>query len=298
MNILHVTDTHLGIDRWYRGAPPGWRRADDHMAALRTAVAPALEGEIDLILHTGDLFDRSQPPPRVVAEAAALLAELGRHVPVVLMPGNHDRRGLSRHFPHPIPGVQVHDAPARVEVKGLRLAVVPFFRDAGTWQAAAGIAASGGVDLLLAHQAFHGSRVPGITFRAGVQAETIGARHIPRGVRHVACGHIHPRQVVTVGDAEVVFPGASERTAFVEREDTKGAVRWTFGRSLEWHWVDLPTRPMRQLEVPDDVAHVAPGELVYLRGDARTVEVERAVIARGGWVDAWAYPTGQLKLFG
>jgi DNA repair exonuclease SbcCD nuclease subunit len=298
MKIVHVTDTHLGIDRWYRGAPVGWRRADDHLEALRMAVAPALEGKVDVVLHTGDLFDRSQPPPRVVADVHTLLAEVGRRVPVILLPGNHDRRGLTRHFPVAIPGVHVHDAPGQVDVAGVRLAVVPFFRDAGTWSAAAGLAWSGGADLLLAHQAFHGSKVPGITFRAGVQADTVGARHLPRGARLVACGHIHPRQVVRVGEAEVVFPGSSERTAFTERGEAKGVVHWTFGRSVTWEWVDLPTRPMRVVEAPADVGAVCAGELVHLRGEARTIEVEAAAIARGGWVDAWAYPTGQLKLFG
>ena len=55
MRILHLSDTHLGLAGRVRGAPPGYQRADDHLAALRAALAPALAGQIDLVLHTGDL---------------------------------------------------------------------------------------------------------------------------------------------------------------------------------------------------------------------------------------------------
>ena len=55
---------------------------------------------------------------------------------------------------------------------------------------------------------------------------------------------------------------------------------------------------MRVVESVSGLDAVSVGDLVHLQGEARSVEVERAVIARGGWVDAWAYPTRQLKLFG
>ena len=62
MRILHVTDTHLGYEAWFRGAPPGWSRADDHLEAFRLALRPAFQEEVDLVVHSGDLFNRSTPP--------------------------------------------------------------------------------------------------------------------------------------------------------------------------------------------------------------------------------------------
>jgi DNA repair exonuclease SbcCD nuclease subunit len=58
MRILHVTDTHLGTEAWYRGSPAGWSRAGDHMATFRAAVGPALREEVDLVVHSGDVFNR------------------------------------------------------------------------------------------------------------------------------------------------------------------------------------------------------------------------------------------------
>lgn len=281
MRILHVTDTHLGAERFIRGAPKGWARADDHLAAFAAALEPALREEVDLVVHSGDLFDRSRPPGAAAAAGAALIAEVGRRVPFVLIPGNHDRHGLSRHLPCPGPGVHVVDGAARVEVAGVALACVPFRRHADSWAADAARAWGGGADLLVAHQSFDGAWAPGIVFRAGVQRETVGAEQLPDGLRHVMCGHLHPRQVLPVGDATVVMPGSSERTSWVERDQAKGYAVWSLDRTVTWQFVDLPTRPLVVVHDPVDVDRVVPGALVRCADPA----LEPLVVERGGWVD-------------
>ncbi|MFN7142481.1 MAG: hypothetical protein ACK4YP_01795, partial [Myxococcota bacterium] len=122
--------------------------------------------------------------------------------------------------------------------------------------------------------------------------------HLPAGVHHFLCGHIHPRQAVHVGDALVVHPGATERTAFSERDEAKGVALWELEGAVTWRWIDLPARPMHVVRTAADLAGVPAEGLVRLEGDARHGEVERAVLARGGWVEAWAAPSPQLRLFG
>ncbi|MDP2312531.1 MAG: metallophosphoesterase [Pseudomonadota bacterium] len=298
MRLLHVTDTHLGVDRWFRGAPRGWRRGDDHLAAFRAALAPAFRGEVDGVVHTGDLFDRSRPPARAVAEAIALLAEVARQVPVALMPGNHDRQGLRAHLAGGgLPGVAIVDRAARVRIAGAWLALVPYLPDPAAWGAAASDVCGEGVDLLLAHQAFDGARVPGFAFRVGSPADTIGEAHLPPGVRHILCGHIHTRQALALGAAVVVHPGSTERTAFLERAETKGSAVWELGAEPTWRFVDGPARPMHVVEHPDALALVSAEELVTLKGAARHVEVEQAALARGAWVAPLPAPTPQMTLF-
>jgi hypothetical protein len=128
------------------------------------------------VVHSGDVFDRSRPPSRAVVEAEALLRAAARWATVLLIPGNHDRRGLRRWLPHP--SLQVHDAPARVVVGGAAFGLVPFRRTAERFAADAA-AVGEGVDVLVVHQAVHGARVPGLVFREGEQADTLGARHLP-----------------------------------------------------------------------------------------------------------------------
>ncbi len=283
MQVLHLSDTHLGAELRARGAPRGWSRADEHLGAMETALAPALAEEVDLVVHTGDLFDRSQPPREAVAAAAVLLSRVARRVPVLLSPGNHDRRGLLPHL-HGTPGLHIFDAPGRFEHRGAAFGLVPYAREAQDWSAAAREAVGPGVDLLFAHQSFHGARVPGFRFRVGHIAETVGAEHLPPGLRLVASGHIHTRQILYVGEARVVHGGSTERTSYAEEHETKSYTVFTLGATTAARFVDLPTRPMRWITHPDQIAQIRPEELVGLARDLRTVELEEAALARGAWL--------------
>lgn len=296
MRVLHVSDTHLGIDRWFLGAPRDWRRRDDHHAALRRALAPALREGVQLVVHSGDLFDRSRPPAASVAEAAALLFEVARRVPTIIMPGNHDRHGLRHHFADAPPGLRILDGPECVELAGLRLGVVPFHREPEQWAAAAALVAEQGVDVLIAHQAFDGSRVPGFTFRPAPGGETLGAQHLPRGVGVVLNGHIHTRQNLRIGDAVVHHVGSTERTSWVERGEAKAASIWEPGCGARA--VDTEPRPMMLVETEEQLGDVMPGALVGLGRAVRTQEVEQEALRRGGWVAPWRKPSSQLGLFG
>jgi DNA repair exonuclease SbcCD nuclease subunit len=276
MRILQLSDTHLGVrHRPLLGAPPDWSRADDHRLAFERALA--LADDVDLVVHTGDLFDRSRPPRRAAEEAIALLASVARRIPVILLRGNHDRRGLHRNIPTS-PGLTVVDTAERIEIRGFVIGAIPHFYSAEGWASAARLAE--GADLLLAHQSFDGSTVPGFRFRVGHPPETVGAQHLPAGVRTIATGHLHPRQVVRLGDATIVHCGSTERTSFTECLQTKGVVRWTFGASVRWEMIDLPSRPMVFVGRPEELRAVRPGALVR----ADDSHLEAAAASLGGWV--------------
>lgn len=253
---------------------------------MEAALAPALREEVDLVVHSGDLFDRSAPPSDAIATARKLLGEAARRVPVVLMPGNHDRRGLAATVGG-LSGVRVCDGPERVVVGGVSFGMVPFVRTAEQWANQA--RDLGRVDLWVAHQAFHGVRVPGFMFRVGAQADTIGAGHLPPGATDVACGHLHPRQIVDVGGVRVVCPGSTERTAFSEAGDTKGYAIWTFGARWGVRFVDLATRALAVVHTEEDLDRVGAGTVVRA-----PIGLEREVRARGGWT---VRVRRQLRLF-
>ena len=301
MRFLQLSDTHLGVRRFVPGAPAGWSRADDHLAAMRAALDLALAQGVDLVLHTGDLFDRSRPPARVIAQAASLLVETARRVPVVVLAGNHDRRGLRPHLPLLCPGLHVVDQGERLVLAGIALAVVPFLADAQGWAAVARRAVGPGVDLLLCHQAVDGCQVPGFTFRAGAQRDTLGTAHLPPGAPAILSGHLHPRQALDLGGVPVLMPGSTERTSFGEASQPKGCLLGELGVHLRWRFVDLPTRPMVRVDAEDDLARVGPGALVRCGVPA----LDAAVKELGGWLCARPGPLvpaqrtpPQLRLFG
>lgn len=281
MRVLHLTDTHLGAEMQTWGHPRGWRRAIDCASAFERALEPAMRGEVDLVVHSGDVFDRSSPPAEAVAYAQRLLSAVARCVPVVVIAGNHDRRGVRPHLVS-TPGLHLVDEPTRLVFGALALGLVPYRREAAAWSEDARLAVGTGVDLLVAHQSFDGARVPGFVFRHGHHAETVGASGLPAGVAHVMCGHLHPRQEVRLGAATIVHPGSTVRTSFVEGPAAKGYALWALGRRVSWRFVDLPERPLVRLRAESDLAAVASGALVRLERDI-PADLAREVVARGAW---------------
>ncbi|MFK7930267.1 MAG: exonuclease SbcCD subunit D [Myxococcota bacterium] len=286
MRLLHLTDTHLGAWMNVRGAPDDWSRAHDHHRALVWALELAEALDEDAIVHTGDVFDRSKPPPQWAQAAADALVVAAAARPVVVLSGNHDRQGFKRTLPMGVPGLHVVDKPAQVQLHtrsgAVRLGCVPYYRSRKGWKFGAHKALNGGVDLMLVHQAFDGVEVPGLTFRVANQGDTVGAEHL-HGLPSPAailCGHIHPRQVVPCGGVPVVHPGCLTHTAFRDRAHPQGVAVWTLEQEPRWRFVDRPARAMRVVATEADVRGLVPGSLVRLGSPA----LEEQVLNAGGWI--------------
>jgi DNA repair exonuclease SbcCD nuclease subunit len=271
IKVLLLADTHLGFDLPSRPRVEKRRRGPDFFANTRLALEPALRGQVDLVVHGGDLLYRSKVPPALVLQALEPLLEVAdRGVPVVLVPGNHERSAL----PYPLLASHAYfhilDRPRTVEleIEGARLAIggFPCERDRARDRFATLVAGCGvlrtdaDIRLLCMHQTVEGARVKGYTFRSG--ADIIRGRDIPTGVAAALCGHIHRSQVL-VRDLEgirlaapVLYPGSVERTSFAEREESKGYLILDLeadiesgGRLESWEFVELPARPMDTLTI-------------------------------------------------
>ena len=281
IKVLLLADTHLGFDLPSRPRVDRRRRGPDFFANTRRALEPALAGEVDLVVHGGDLLFRSKVRPGLVAQALEpLLAVADRGVPVVLVPGNHERSAL----PYPMLAAHEHlhllDRPrtVRLDLAGTRVAVGGFpcerdeirdrFRslvsECGLLEADAAIR------LLCLHQTVEGARVEGHTFRSG--RDVVRGRNIPPGVAAVLCGHIHRAQVLhrdlagRALAAPVFYPGSVERTSLAERGEAKGylilevaADGQAGGRVAGHAFHELPARPMACATV--DASGLAPAEL-------------------------------------
>lgn len=86
MRILHTSDWHIGkrlsrVDRM-----------EEHAAAIDEVVAIADTEKVDVVVHSGDLFDRSVPPLDALQLGLDGLVRLatGGARPVVVTAGNHD----------------------------------------------------------------------------------------------------------------------------------------------------------------------------------------------------------------
>ena len=88
MKLLHTSDWHLGATLYRQS------RAPDHDAVIAEIIEAARDFRPDLILHTGDLFDRARPTTEDITRAGQALQELAAIAPVVVVCGNHDSAGL------------------------------------------------------------------------------------------------------------------------------------------------------------------------------------------------------------
>ena len=267
IRILFLADSHIGFDLPVRPRVERRRRGHDFLANHRAALQPAMDGEVDVVVHGGDIFNRSRPPVTVAYQALEPLrrvAELG--TPVFIVPGNHERSRI----PHPHflahPNVHVFDRPRTfvVDVRGCRVAFAGFpydregararfpdlVRETG-WHAH-----STELRVLCMHHCVEGATVGPADFTFTTADDVVRLRDIPNAFQVVLSGHIHRHQVITADlnrralTTPVLYPGSIERTSLAEIGEPKGflIVSLRTGEP-QWEFRPLPARPMIRHEL-------------------------------------------------
>ncbi len=232
IRVLLLADTHLG-------------QYDDSYATFAEALRPAMRGEVDLVVHGGDVFFRSRVKPDAVMRTFAPLKRIADSgIPVVVVPGNHERSAI----PFPLlamhPNVYLVDRPRTIalSIRGVRVAVAgfPCLRNgiqtgfASLLEATAWTSTHADLRLLTFHQSVEGATVGPVDFVFRRHADVIPGRAIPPGFAAVLGGHIHRHQVLThdlagrVMSSPVFYPGSIERVSHAERHEAKGYVTLEF----------------------------------------------------------------------
>lgn len=333
--ILLLADTHVGFDLPLTPRVARRRRGHDFLENLHLALEPALRGEVDAVVHAGDLFHRARPHHTLVAQAfEPLRAVADGGVPVFLVPGNHERSRIphARFAAHPL--LHIFDEPRtfRFEAGGVRVALFgfPYERQVVRRRFPELIAATGwqpreaDASLLCVHHCFEGATVgpADFTFRRG--PDVIRLRDVPAGVTAVLTGHVHRHQVLTHDlagrplSSPVIYAGSTERTAFAEMGEAKGTVRLELeggaasdggGSRLRWRFDELPTRPMVVAEVRGDgtdaatlgarvrtaLAEAHPDAVLRLRVVGRVPHPARPALSAEG-IRALAPPTMNVEV--
>lgn len=84
MKILHTSDWHLGRPLHRADLTPAFEMWVDHV------VDTVREREVDALLISGDVYDRSVPPAPMVELFSRTLRRLAQLTTVILISGNHD----------------------------------------------------------------------------------------------------------------------------------------------------------------------------------------------------------------
>jgi DNA repair protein SbcD/Mre11 len=257
VRVLFVSDTHIGFDSPTRPRVVRHRRGDDFFQNFVRALEPARAGEVDVVVHGGDLLYRSRVPAWLAETALAPLRRVASSgVPVLLLPGNHERGRL----PCPLLAVHEHlhvfDRPRSVvlEARGVRVAFVGFpythdirrrfpqvLAEASCNDSAADIR------VLCLHQCIEGATCGPGNFTFRFRADVIRTSDLPRDVAVTLSGHIHRHQVLRpAGRPPVIYAGSIERTSFAEAPEVKGFVvlQLTDSGLASFEFRPLPARPM------------------------------------------------------
>jgi exonuclease SbcD len=233
MKFLHLADSHLGESMpLYRTPPENWR-GEGFIKNYYAALKPALRGEVDFVLHAGDLFDKYHINMDIIGRAMVPLRKIAtKEIPIFIVPGNHEREHIPGGLLLAGENIHIFSKPetVRFTVGEEEVAVVgfPFIRkDSRTrfrklveqsgWKPKRGM-----FSILLCHQTFEGAKVGtrNFTFRNGEHVVPLG--EIPTGFDYIACGHIHKQQVIKTKDFTLCYSGSTEKVSFQEMNEEKG----------------------------------------------------------------------------
>ncbi|MCP4215191.1 MAG: metallophosphoesterase [bacterium] len=279
MRILFLSDTHLGFDLPFRPRVERRRRGPDFFKNLDIALEPAHRGEVDAVVHGGDLLFRSKVPAKLVQMAFESLmktAETG--IPIYLVPGNHERSAIPYRILSAHPNIHIFDRPRTflLEKGGTTLALAgfPYVREniRGTFPQMVKQTGINDVNADAAVLCMHHC-VEGATLIMGNRSYTFRDTHdvvstvdITGPFAAVLSGHIHRFQVLTRDlrgrelPVPVFYPGSIERTSFTEKDEAKGYLTLDIagetngatsagGYVKKWTFHPLPARPMKVLEL-------------------------------------------------
>ncbi len=272
IRILFLADTHLGFDYTFKPRVIRRRRGLDFFRNYERALEPTCRGEIDLVLHGGDIFYRSKVPARLVDMALEPLRKVAdRGIPVYIVPGNHERSMIPFRILAAHPNIFIFEKPMcfSIEIRGHRCALVgfPFVRngirekfvrilDKTDWHDR-----EAATHVLCMHQSVDGCTMgpKNFTFRGG--QDVVNIHDIPQKFCCVLSGHMHRNQVLDRDlkgkpvPTPVLYPGSIERTSFAEKDEKKGYLILHIHTGddnedclLRWKFHELPARPMVQLE--------------------------------------------------
>jgi exonuclease SbcD len=289
MRIVHVSDSHLGFSAYSKSDPDLGinQREADFYSAFAKAVDKAIEIAPDVVVHSGDLFDKAQPHNRAIDFALKQMIKLSDSgIPTVVISGNHSTPRLREtgsifsifeHLDgvHPIyePGI------ARVVVGDMTVHAIPHSTNPTMSSVLRDLKASSETrhNVLVLHAGIEGSD----TYRMDdLNEQSIAMDLMPHGLDYIALGHYH--RFSKVGEM-MYYSGSTERIGFGEAGQDKGVVEVDLDSgSVEFH--ALTVRDMVVLD-PIDASSLTATDIARtvksrLEGDPIDSKIARIRIER------------------
>jgi len=221
IRIAHLADTHLGYKQYNLD-----EREQDLYDVLDETADKVLKERVDILIHSGDLFESARPTTRAYYEFKKFLSKLDGKIKIFTILGDHDtpkRRGMPPHM-------LFED---RIEILGITGADHRILRIDGEEVLIAGIshfgrryrdlliqelekldslAAKYTTSILMLHQAIE-------KFFTREEVFELRLDEVPRNFRYCAMGHLHTRVRASHGDGELAYSGSTE---IIRRDEIVG----------------------------------------------------------------------------
>nr|WP_274596111.1 metallophosphoesterase [Rubrobacter xylanophilus] len=280
-----MSDTHLGYTRYARLCPKTGRnqREVDVSEAYTRAVDAILERDVDLVIHSGDVFDSIRPATHVVVHFLKQTARIiGRDIPYYGIAGNHETPRLrattaALEYATIVGARFVHgyepDYDA-VDVSGVRvgLSLIPHGAVADR-EVVVTPNRDDDISILVTH-----GTVPGLRIRGHELGEVDLPGHVLDGnFDYVALGHyhyFHPHR------RNAYYAGATERFGFGEVDARPGfaVVEFDGNGVKKIEHVPIPCRPMLDLPRIDATGMDAAELTEAIRERTDREEIDGAVV--------------------
>ena len=258
MKILATADSHFGYE--FGRTTQAKNQTTQRMFDVFQEVMHQAKFEgVDLVLHGGDMFNRSQPKGKIVSEAyniIRIVAEDG--IPFIGIPGNHDKSKLPESLLNFInKDIHLLSKFSAIEKEDLVILGFPFIgRDPRVILSKAKSLAESYPQksfLILCHQLFDGAMFGPHQHIFKNRSDTLITTDLPANVRLILSGHIHRAQSMQNG--KVIYTGSLERTSFMEIVEPKGYLLINLDDGhLDVKFQEIKTSPMEVKEL--DITNV------------------------------------------
>ncbi len=263
MKIMQINDPHLSDQ------PPRMRTAsylDDVLAKLEAAlgIANDLEGEVEIVVVTGDLFHRKNPTHtshRLVQAVRAIFDRFDSFdgTPVFIIPGNHDQGRNGGIEGQPVASVSGNNIYVAGMFEPLRgVAMIPWHNAMegpdGIAHIVEAINKAGAPEVVLAHAPVTLEPYPfGPEKRGWIDAHEL-AEALPPSVRVFAHGHMHKGHEPTrINNVVFSNPGALARATIGaddrDRVPQVAILKDGSGDAGGWYveYIEIPHRPASEV---------------------------------------------------
>ncbi|WP_456456175.1 metallophosphoesterase family protein [Thermovibrio sp.] len=222
MRIAHVSDTHLGYMQYNL-----YERKKDFFKSFKKVVDKCLDMEVDLLIHSGDLFESFNPDVESLSFVVEELKRLkDKGIEVVAITGNHDKALRKDKKPPQVllkrlELLKLLEPYGELWVKELYIAgfgympgrYIETFREKAfpRWEERA---KTTGASVFVFHQAVD-------QFLPYGGAYELLITQLPKNFNYYAAGHLHTYRVEKVNGGIFSYPGSTEFRTFDEAENGK-----------------------------------------------------------------------------